>query len=65
MAICIAGGLLTGAGSIKTEAQWQLFGGIINAPLDPCYHQVYKYQNCCQCAIACVNIVNYICKRYQ
>ena len=36
----IAGGLFSGAESLKTIGQWQLFGGIINVPLDPCYHQV-------------------------
>lgn len=34
-----AGGLFTGAEEIKTEAQFQLFGGVVGAPLDPCYHQ--------------------------
>ena len=36
----LAGGLFTGAGLLKTQQQFEDFGGIINAPLDPCYHQV-------------------------
>ncbi len=36
----IVGGLISGAESLKTIEQWQLFGGMINVPLDPCYHQV-------------------------
>lgn len=34
-----AGGLFTGAEDIKTAAQFELFGGTVDAPLDPCYHQ--------------------------
>ncbi|RKP37171.1 hypothetical protein BJ085DRAFT_30599 [Dimargaris cristalligena] len=33
------GGILTGAAEIKTEAERKKFGGLANAPLDPCYHQ--------------------------
>eukprot|EP01127_Copromyxa_protea_P002984 TRINITY_DN12888_c0_g1_i1.p1 TRINITY_DN12888_c0_g1~~TRINITY_DN12888_c0_g1_i1.p1 ORF type:complete len:503 (+),score=102.31 TRINITY_DN12888_c0_g1_i1:3-1511(+) len=33
------GGLQTGAGSIKTEEERLLFGGLANAAYDPCYHQ--------------------------
>lgn len=36
----LAGGLFTGAEQLKTQQQFEDFGGIINAPLDPCYHQV-------------------------
>lgn len=32
-------GVLTGAGAIKTDAQRSKYGGVANAPLDPCYHQ--------------------------
>jgi len=31
-------GLATGAGGIKTDDERALFGGMINVPLDPCYH---------------------------
>lgn len=34
-----AGGVQTGAGGIKSEEQWKLFGGLRNTPFDPCYHQ--------------------------
>jgi len=34
-----AGGLATGAGGIKTDAQRAQFGGLANAAMDPCYHQ--------------------------
>ncbi|PVV04234.1 hypothetical protein BB560_001269 [Smittium megazygosporum] len=34
-----SGGLLTGASEIKTEEERLLFGGMANAPLDPCYHK--------------------------
>ncbi|KAJ1924901.1 hypothetical protein IWQ60_004908 [Tieghemiomyces parasiticus] len=34
-----AGGILTGAGEIKTPDQRARFGGLANTPLDPCYHQ--------------------------
>lgn len=27
-----------GSGGLKTEEQYKLFGGIVNAPYDPCYH---------------------------
>eukprot|EP00002_Diphylleia_rotans_P020996 TRINITY_DN4081_c0_g1_i1.p1 TRINITY_DN4081_c0_g1~~TRINITY_DN4081_c0_g1_i1.p1 ORF type:complete len:482 (-),score=123.92 TRINITY_DN4081_c0_g1_i1:99-1544(-) len=50
-----AGGLFTGAGSIKTATQRTTFGGYANAAYDPCYHlpcdslenidQVYLEQN--------------------
>lgn len=33
-----AGGLFTGAEDIKTAAEAALFGGIVGAPFDPCYH---------------------------
>ncbi|KAG5463566.1 MAG: hypothetical protein BJ554DRAFT_6435 [Olpidium bornovanus] len=33
-----AGGVLTGAGEIKTGEERTEFGGLANAPLDPCYH---------------------------
>jgi len=33
-----AGALATGAGSLKTPADREKFGGLANAPLDPCYH---------------------------
>lgn len=36
----LAGGLFTGAEQLKTQQQFEDFGGIINAPLDPCYHKV-------------------------
>jgi Peptidase family M28 len=35
-----SGGLFTGAESIKTAAQAELFGGVIGVCQDPCYHQV-------------------------
>ncbi|GAA0405383.1 amidohydrolase [Acrocarpospora corrugata] len=35
-----AGGLFTGAEDRKTAEQVAFFGGIADAPLDPCYHQV-------------------------
>ncbi|KAI3631060.1 hypothetical protein MIR68_010550 [Amoeboaphelidium protococcarum] len=34
-----SGGLATGAGGLKTVEQREKFGGLANAPLDPCYHQ--------------------------
>jgi Zn-dependent M28 family amino/carboxypeptidase len=34
-----AGGLATGAGSLKTAAERTTFGGFANAAYDPCYHQ--------------------------
>jgi hypothetical protein len=33
-----AGGLATGAEEIKTMEERELFGGMANAPMDPCYH---------------------------
>ena len=33
------GGLLTGAGGIKSAEERTVFGGFANAPYDPCYHQ--------------------------
>eukprot|EP00026_Physarum_polycephalum_P006730 Phypoly_transcript_06781.p1 GENE.Phypoly_transcript_06781~~Phypoly_transcript_06781.p1 ORF type:complete len:574 (+),score=91.52 Phypoly_transcript_06781:50-1723(+) len=33
-----AGALATGAGAIKTVAERDVYGGLANAPLDPCYH---------------------------
>jgi len=35
-----AGALATGAGAIKTVAERDTFGGLANAPLDPCYHLI-------------------------
>ena len=32
-------GLLAGASEIKTSAQREIYGGLANAALDPCYHQ--------------------------
>lgn len=34
-----AGGLATGAGSLKTVAERTKYGGLANAAYDPCYHQ--------------------------
>lgn len=34
-----AGGLAAGAGSIKSDDGRSRFGGLANAPYDPCYHQ--------------------------
>jgi Zn-dependent M28 family amino/carboxypeptidase len=34
-----SGGIQTGAGSTKSVSQRALYGGIANAPFDPCYHQ--------------------------
>jgi Zn-dependent M28 family amino/carboxypeptidase len=34
-----AGGLATGAGGLKSEAERIRHGGFANAPYDPCYHQ--------------------------
>lgn len=34
-----AGGLLTGAGGIKTAKERSIHGGLANAAYDPCYHQ--------------------------
>jgi Zn-dependent M28 family amino/carboxypeptidase len=33
-----AGGLFTGAGGIKTEAQVEIYGGTLGDQYDPCYH---------------------------
>jgi hypothetical protein len=33
-----AGALATGAGAIKTVTERDVYGGLANAPLDPCYH---------------------------
>lgn len=33
-----AGGLAAGAGSIKSPEERKEFGGLANAPYDPCYH---------------------------
>jgi Zn-dependent M28 family amino/carboxypeptidase len=33
------GGLFTGAEKVKTVAQRKKYGGLANAPYDPCYHQ--------------------------
>ena len=38
--IFVAGALATGAGSLKTVEERELFGGFPNAALDTCYHQV-------------------------
>ena len=35
-----AGGLFTGADEQKTEEERLTYGGLANAILDPCYHQV-------------------------
>lgn len=32
-------GIAAGAQQLKTEKQREVFGGIANAPFDPCYHQ--------------------------
>jgi Zn-dependent M28 family amino/carboxypeptidase len=34
-----AGGIFTGAEKPKTQEEFELFGGTLGAPLDPCYHQ--------------------------
>jgi len=34
-----AGGLFTGAEQIKSLTQRKIYGGLANAPFDPCYHQ--------------------------
>ncbi|CAG8539552.1 1611_t:CDS:2 [Ambispora gerdemannii] len=34
-----SGGILTGAGEIKSEEQRHTFRGFANAPFDPCYHR--------------------------
>jgi Zn-dependent M28 family amino/carboxypeptidase len=34
-----AGGVFTGAEKIKTQEEFDAFGGTLGAPLDPCYHQ--------------------------
>lgn len=34
-----AGGLLTGAGGIKSMEERKLYGGLANAAMDPCYHK--------------------------
>jgi Zn-dependent M28 family amino/carboxypeptidase len=34
-----AGGLATGAGSLKTAAERTTYGGLAGAAYDPCYHQ--------------------------
>ena len=39
-AYTLAGGLFTGAEVRKTEEQQKVYGGLANAALDPCYHQV-------------------------
>lgn len=33
-----AGGLFTGAEAAKTQAQYDMYGGLVGAQLDPCYH---------------------------
>ena len=40
MTLSIAGGLATGADETKTESDRIGYGGLANAILDPCYHQV-------------------------
>lgn len=40
--ISLAGGLATGADDTKSEEERITYGGIANAILDPCYHQVRK-----------------------
>lgn len=37
-----AGGLFTGAEVRKTAEQQMLYGGLTDAELDPCYHEVQK-----------------------
>lgn len=37
---------MTGAELKKTKEQYELFGGLQNAPLDPCYHQVHSITLC-------------------
>ena len=39
-----AGGLATGADETKSPEERLTYGGIANAMLDPCYHQVHS---CC------------------
>ena len=34
-----AGGICTGAEVVKTDAQRKTYGGMANAPFDPCYHK--------------------------
>jgi Zn-dependent M28 family amino/carboxypeptidase len=34
-----AGGVFTGAEKEKTQEEFEMFGGTLGAPLDPCYHQ--------------------------
>lgn len=36
----LAGGLFTGADEVKSENDRTSYGGLANAILDPCYHQV-------------------------
>ena len=38
--LSLAGGLFTGAEELKTAEQQENYGGLENAPLDPCYHRV-------------------------
>jgi len=40
ISVLVAGGLATGADEVKTEEDRRRFGGVANAILDPCYHQV-------------------------
>ena len=41
--LILAGGLFTGAELLKTQEQYEAYGGLVNAPLDPCYHKVSIY----------------------
>jgi Zn-dependent M28 family amino/carboxypeptidase len=40
-----AGGIFTGAEKVKTQEEFELFGGTVGAPLDPCYHQACDTTN--------------------
>ena len=50
----LAGGLFTGAEVLKTVEERKLYGGLANAPYDPCYHQVCVL---CVCVCVCVCVV--------
>lgn len=40
-----AGGIFTGAEKVKTQEEFEMFGGTVGAPLDPCYHQACDTTN--------------------
>jgi Zn-dependent M28 family amino/carboxypeptidase len=40
-----AGGVFTGAEKPKTQEEFEMFGGTVGAPLDPCYHQACDTTN--------------------